>query len=149
VTPPVVQALFTNKGIALRTAKHHQSPTARLRIYYSHAVPPSTPLTRVPRLYNPRLHLYNIFKVDKMKVSVAASLLLGTTTAAYAFPYHKQRPDPVALKDPTLQKPMHTTDLMAGKAYILSRSATQTHTQTQYPPSAPTKSTAPFDQYEL
>jgi hypothetical protein len=81
-----------------------------------------------------------------MKLILTA--LLALFTISLAWPHAHQPQSPLAAdEDSILKRPLHTTALMAGEAWRLTeaaRSASMTH----YPPSAPTKETRPYDEYE-
>lgn len=75
---------------------------------------------------------------------MALVLVFTTLALAFAHPHPQASPNGVDIDD--LEKPMHTTALMAGAAWELSQRAA---TRTQPPASAQTKSRVPSGQYEL
>ncbi|KAF1997220.1 hypothetical protein P154DRAFT_525027 [Amniculicola lignicola CBS 123094] len=74
--------------------------------------------------------------------------LPGLFTISFAWPYaHQQQSFLAADEDPMLERPLHTTALMAGETWRLTEAA-RSASMTRYPPSAPTKETRPYDEYE-
>jgi len=83
-----------------------------------------------------------------MKITTAALLLTGSTlTTALVLPNVLHHNPSTAVPSPSIaEKPMHTTDLMAGKAWRPTPTKTPSATWTQLPTSAAT-STRPLAEW--
>lgn len=80
-----------------------------------------------------------------MKSLITAVLLFTSALPALASPHHHRNPTSTEKSENMLEKPLHTTALMAGEAMQLTESA-QGASQTQLSTSA---SSARREQYEL
>lgn len=82
-----------------------------------------------------------------MQFSTLLTWLLTLSSLAFAWPHHHGHAELAQIDEDVLEKPLHTTALMAGEAWKLTERV-RNASPTRFFSSTPTQTTAP-EQYEL